>query len=82
MGDRLNALESTYDVVVVGAGIVGAACAHYLMEEGLRIAVLEQGVLTEQGTHEQLMRRGGAYARLYQIQFGSQATSADHDRRS
>ena len=43
LGDRLNALESAYDVVVVGAGIVGAACAHYLMEEGLRVAVLERG---------------------------------------
>jgi glycine/D-amino acid oxidase-like deaminating enzyme len=39
----LNALESAYDVVVVGAGIVGAACAHYLMGEGLRVAVLERG---------------------------------------
>jgi glycine/D-amino acid oxidase-like deaminating enzyme len=35
--------NSTYDVVVVGAGIVGAACAHFLMKEGLRIAVLERG---------------------------------------
>ena len=43
MGDLLTGLSSTYDVVVVGAGIVGAACAHYLMEEGLRVAVLERG---------------------------------------
>jgi glycine/D-amino acid oxidase-like deaminating enzyme len=37
--------ESTYDVVVVGAGIVGAACAYFLMEEGLRVAVLERGTV-------------------------------------
>jgi len=37
--------ESTYDVVVVGAGIVGAACAYFLMKEGLRVAVLEKGVV-------------------------------------
>ena len=43
MGDRLTALNATYDVVVVGAGIVGAACAHFLTEEGLRVAVLERG---------------------------------------
>ena len=45
MGDLVNPLESTYDVVVVGAGIVGAACAHFLMEEGLRVAVLERGIV-------------------------------------
>jgi glycine/D-amino acid oxidase-like deaminating enzyme len=45
LGDLVNPLESTYDVVVVGAGIVGAACAHFLMEEGLRVAVLERGIV-------------------------------------
>jgi glycine/D-amino acid oxidase-like deaminating enzyme len=38
-------MESTYDVVVVGAGIVGAACAYFLMKEGLRVAVLDQGTV-------------------------------------
>jgi D-hydroxyproline dehydrogenase subunit beta len=37
--------ESTYDVVIVGAGIVGAACAYFLMKEGLRVAVLEKGIV-------------------------------------
>ena len=37
--------QSTYDVVVVGAGIVGAACAYFLMTQGLRVAVLERGVV-------------------------------------
>jgi glycine/D-amino acid oxidase-like deaminating enzyme len=41
----VNPLDPTYDVVVVGAGIVGAACAHFLMEEGLRVAVLERGIV-------------------------------------
>jgi len=40
----LNPSESTYDVVVVGAGIVGAACAYFLVKEGLRVAVLERGI--------------------------------------
>ena len=34
--------ELTYDVVVIGAGIVGAACAYFLTREGLRVAVLEK----------------------------------------
>ncbi len=44
MGDLVNPSESTYDVVVVGAGIVGAACAYFLVKEGLRVAVLERGI--------------------------------------
>ena len=45
MGDLVNRSESAYDVVVVGAGIVGAACAYFLMHEGLRVAVLEKGIV-------------------------------------
>jgi D-hydroxyproline dehydrogenase subunit beta len=41
----VNSSESTYDVVVVGAGIVGAACAYFLMREGLRVAVVERGIV-------------------------------------
>jgi glycine/D-amino acid oxidase-like deaminating enzyme len=41
----VNRLESTYDVAVIGAGIVGAACAYFLMREGLRVAVLEKGIV-------------------------------------
>jgi glycine/D-amino acid oxidase-like deaminating enzyme len=41
----VNPSKSSYDVVVVGAGIVGAACAYFLMKEGLRVAVLERGVV-------------------------------------
>ena len=41
----MNSSESTYDVVVVGAGIVGAACAYFLMREGLRVAVVERGIV-------------------------------------
>jgi len=37
--------ESIYDVAIVGAGIVGAACAYFLMKEGLRVVVLEKGVV-------------------------------------
>ncbi len=35
-----------------------------------RIAVLEHGQITELGSHEELLARGGTYSRLYQLQFG------------
>ncbi len=34
-----------------------------------RILVLHRGVLEEEGTHDELLRRGGLYARLHELQF-------------
>src|SRR5258708_2221468 len=37
--------KATYDVVVVGAGIVGAACADEFARRGLRVVVVDGGVI-------------------------------------
>ena len=37
--------KAAYDVVVVGAGIVGAACADELVRRGLRTAVVDREVV-------------------------------------
>ena len=37
--------DSTYDVVIVGAGIVGAACADELARRGLRVGVVDGDVV-------------------------------------
>ena len=37
--------SSAYDVVIIGAGIVGAACAAECAREGLRVAVVEAGMV-------------------------------------
>jgi sarcosine oxidase subunit beta len=39
-----------YDVLVVGAGIIGAACAYRLAERGLRVGVLEQAPAPAMGS--------------------------------
>jgi ATP-binding cassette subfamily B protein len=36
------------------------------------ILVLDRGRLVEQGTHAELLARGGLYARLYETQFRTQ----------
>jgi subfamily B ATP-binding cassette protein MsbA len=41
-----------------------------------KIIVLKEGVVAEQGTHEQLLALGGTYAELYSIQFDTTAAKA------
>lgn len=41
---------SRYDVLVVGAGIVGAACAYRLAERGLKVGVLEKAAAPAMGS--------------------------------
>ena len=50
--------------------------AHRLstVRDAHRILVLEQGQVTEQGSHEELLARRGIYHRLYSLQFGTGAS--------
>ena len=41
-----------------------------------RILVLHHGEIRESGTHEELLERGGLYARLHQLQFASSTAAA------
>ncbi len=40
------------------------------------ILVMKDGTIVERGTHDELMRRGGQYAALYNAQFAGQAAAA------
>jgi ABC-type multidrug transport system fused ATPase/permease subunit len=41
-----------------------------------KIIVLKEGVVAEQGTHDELLARNGIYAGLYRIQFEIPPTTA------
>jgi ATP-binding cassette subfamily B protein len=43
------------------------------------ILVMENGRIVEQGSHAELLRRDGAYFRLYSSQFAAPATDVDVD---
>jgi len=44
------------------------------------IFVIDDGEVVEQGTHEELLARGGLYARLYELQFRGDEKEADDER--
>jgi subfamily B ATP-binding cassette protein MsbA len=46
------------------------------------ILVLKEGVVAEQGTHDELMKLRGEYAKLYRVQFEASAKSAASNRAS
>lgn len=47
VSSRMSVRMSSFDAVIIGAGIVGAACAHALSRDGLSVAIIDSdGVAT------------------------------------
>ena len=67
--DALGALMGSYTVVVI---------AHRLstVQNATRICVIEKGVVREVGTHDELLRRKGAYAGLVRHQLSAMSASS------
>ena len=44
---RENRMGSRFDVVVIGGGVVGMSCAHYLQLQGASVCIVDRGRYTE-----------------------------------
>ena len=63
----------------LSAGRTTLVIAHRLstIREADKIVVMDRGEVTDSGTHEDLLERGGIYADLYRLQFRDGKTVVD-----
>lgn len=84
LDEATSALDNTTEILIQQAldelckGRTTLVVAHRLstIKNADEIAVIANGEIAEQGTHEELMRKGGVYHDLYSLQF----RSGDSDR--
>ena len=69
-------IQRALDAFVQGRTAIVIAHRLSTIHRADRIVVLDQGRIAEQGTHEELIGRGGIYKRLYDTQFGPQEDGA------
>ncbi len=77
LDEATSALDNTTEILIQQAldelceGRTTLVVAHRLstVKNADRIVVVEGGRITEEGTHTELMERGGTYAKLYSLQF-------------
>ena len=62
------------DRLMTGRTVITIAHRLSTIRNSSKILVLKEGVVAEQGTHDELMKLGGVYAELYRVQFEGSAT--------
>lgn len=85
LDEATSALDSESERLVQGAiarlmrGRTTLVIAHRLstVRNADLIVVMEEGRIVETGTHESLLRRGGAYARSYRLQLSDDAPTGE-----
>ncbi len=65
-----NCIQKSFDELALGRTTLAIAHRLSTLRNMDRIVVLKQGKVLEQGSHKQLLRLGGEYARLWKMQSG------------
>ena len=73
-------IQSAIDRIIRGRTSIVIAHRLSTIRNADRILVVRGGKIVEQGKHDELMRAGGVYFRLYTRQYEDEATSAALDR--
>lgn len=84
LDEATSALDAASEALVaealsrLGEGRTTLVIAHRLstVRQADRIVVMEEGRVVDQGTHEELLARGGLYAELHRLQFRNGETHA------
>jgi len=85
LDEPTSALDAESELEVMGAlerlmrGRTVIMIAHRLstIRDADKIIVLKEGVVAEEGSHEQLLAQGGVYADLHRAQFDTKSANAE-----
>jgi len=62
-------VQEAIDRLMAGRTVFVIAHRLSTVKHATKIVVLEEGKIVDQGTHQELMKKGGLYKRLYEMQF-------------
>ncbi|MEO1241385.1 MAG: ABC transporter transmembrane domain-containing protein [Pseudomonadota bacterium] len=72
-----RAIQEAFETVSEGRTTIVIAHRLATVLKADVIAVMDEGRIIDQGTHNELLKRGGLYARLAELQFGAEQRAAE-----